>query len=154
MKKNRRDEKRRNVFVDEVSNLSDKQKKISSKWGSDRISESNKRWDAMTPEEQREVLEECSDIFEELAEHIGEDPENEDVQKLMIRWHEFIRNFYEPSIEVLRCLGLMYVYDEEFANKFREIDPNLPDYLEKTVNSYVNILEDKWLESQYQVLEQ
>ena len=80
--------------------------------------------------------------------------DGEEVTELMIRWHKFIKNFYDPSLEVLRCLGLMYVYDPEFSGKFQQIDPDLPDFLGKAINSYVDVLEEKWLEQQCNVLEQ
>lgn len=152
-KENKNTEVKKNYFMDENVD-SYNTGKISAKWGNERIDESNKRWDNMTKEEQRAVLQECSDIFVGLAEYKDADPSCEEVTALMIRWHHFIRNFYEPSLEVLRCLGMMYVYDPDFSNKFSEIDPDLPNFLEKSINSYVDVLEEKWLESQCEVLEQ
>ncbi|MCF0125072.1 MAG: TipAS antibiotic-recognition domain-containing protein [Clostridia bacterium] len=128
--------------------------KIANKWGDNRISESNRNWENMTKEEQKAVLQECSDIFVGLSDYIGTDPKQNGVTELMIRWHNFIRNFYDPSLEVLRCLGLMYVYDPDFSTKFEEINPDLPDFLGKAINSYVEVLEDKWLEQQCNVLEE
>lgn len=145
--------KKRNVFLEDADKEYDT-KSIQKKWGNERINESNKNWNDMTKEEQHAVLEECSDIFEGLAEYIDTDPNRPEVTELMIRWHKFIQNFYEPSLEVLRCLGLMYVYDPDFSGKFQQIDPNLPDFLGKAVNSYVDVLEEKWLETQCNVLEQ
>lgn len=143
---------KKNFFVnDDVSSYDTS--KIQQKWGNERINQSNKRWEDMTREEQHAILQECSDIFVGLSDYIGLDPKREEVTDLMIRWHKFIKNFYDPSLEVLRCLGLMYVYDPDFSNKFQEIDPELPDFLGKAINCYVDMLEEKWLESQCDVLE-
>ena len=154
MKKNELDkEAKKNVFLNDDSKSYDTSN-IEKKWGGDRINESNQKWENMTKEQQRSILQECSDIFVGLSEYIGSDPGREEVTELMVRWHKFIKNFYDPSLEVLRCLGLMYVYDPEFSNKFQQIDPDLPDFLGKAINSYVDVLEDKWLEQQCNVLEQ
>lgn len=146
------EKKRKNIFDDAYKEYDTKS--IQQEWGDERINESNKNWNNMTKEEQHAVLEECSDIFEGLAEYIGTDPSRFEVTELMVRWHKFIQNFYEPSLEVLRCLGLMYVYDPDFSGKFQQIDPNLPDFLGKAVNKYVDVLEEKWIESQCNILEQ
>ncbi len=144
---------KKNVFLnDDVSSYDTS--KIQKKWGDDRINESNSKWENMTKKEQRAILEECSDIFIGLSDYIGSDPKREEVTELMIRWHKFIKNFYDPSLEVLRCLGLMYVYDPAFSSKFQQIDPNLPDFLGKAINSYVDVLEEKWIENQCNVLKQ
>lgn len=143
---------KKNFFVnDDVSSYDTS--KIQQKWGNERINQSNKRWEDMTREEQYAILQECSDIFVALSDYIGLEPKREEVTDLMIRWHKFIKNFYDPSLEVLRCLGLMYVYDSDFSNKFQEIDPELSDFLGKAINCYVDMLEEKWLESQCDVLE-
>lgn len=143
---------KKNFFVNEDVSSYDTSK-IQQKWGNERINQSNKRWEDMTREEQYAILQECSDIFVALSDYIGLDPKREEVTDLMIRWHKFIKNFYDPSLEVLRCLGLMYVYDPDFSNKFQEIDLELPDFLGKAINCYVDMLEEKWLESQCDVLE-
>ena len=142
-----------NVFLkdDEISYDTSK---IQQKWGNERVIESNKRWENMTQEERHEILQECSDIFVGLSEYIGSEPDRKEVTELMIRWHKFIQNFYNPSLEVLRGLGLMYLHDPEFLEKFQSINPDLPDFLGKAIDCYVGVLEDKWLESQYIVLEQ
>lgn len=145
-------ETKKNIFTP-IENNKQEQEKIAGKWGNERVDESNKRWNSMTKEEQKAILQECSDIFERLAKYIDKGADCEEVTELMIRWHHFIKNFYEPSLEVLRGLGLMYVYDPGFSEKFSEIDPALPNFLEKAINNYVDILEEKWLESQYNILE-
>ncbi len=157
--KNKKDQKinksmetKKNIFTP-LENNKQEQEKIVAKWGNERVDESNKKWNSMTKEEQKAILQECSDIFEGLAKYIDKGADCEEVTELMIRWHHFIKNFYEPSLEVLRGLGLMYVYDPEFSEKFSEIDPALPNFLEKSINNYVDILEEKWLESQYNILE-
>ena len=144
---------KKNVFLSDGVDSYDTSK-IQKQWGDSRFNESNQKWENMTKQEQRLVLKECSDIFVGLSDYIGSDPKREEVTELMIRWHKFIKNFYDPSLEVLRCLGLMYVYDPEFSGKFQQIDPDLPDFLGKAINSYVDVLEEKWLEQQCNVLEQ
>lgn len=129
------------------------QYEIRQKYGDKRVNESNRNFNSMDKEMQQRMMEECNEIFGNLAEHIHKDPYSDEVREILIRWHEWIRNFYNPSMEVLRGLGEMYFYSPDFRKTFEEIDPGLPDFLPKAINSYVEELEDKWLEAQYETLE-
>lgn len=129
------------------------QEAIKQKFGEERVNEYNRNFYSMDKAQQQKILDECNEIFAELAKHIHKDPYSDEVRALLIRWHEWIRNFYEPSMEVLRGLGAMYAKAPDFRKNFEKIDPELPDFLPKTINCYVDELEDKWLEEQYNTLE-
>lgn len=130
------------------------QEAISKKFGKDKVNEYNRNFNTLTKEEQQRVLDECNEIFTELSKHISEEViYNDEIKDLLIRWHEWIRYFYEPSMEVLRGLGTMYAKAPDFRKNFERIDPKLPDFLPKAIGCYVDELEDKWLEEQYNVLE-
>lgn len=80
--------------------------------------------------------------------------ESQIIKELLIKWHQFLQYFYEPSLEVLRGLGEIYSNDPEFRKAFEAIDPNLPDFLQNSISCYVDELELRWLESQYEILQE
>lgn len=139
-------------FEEDVQN--EMQEAIKEKFGEKRVNEYNRNFSSMNKEEQQRVLDECNEIFTELAKYISEDVYSDEVRELLIRWHDWVRHFYEPSMEVLRGLGAMYAKAPDFRKNFEEIDPDLPDFLPKAIGAYVDELEDKWLEEQCNILEQ
>ncbi|MCC3863736.1 TipAS antibiotic-recognition domain-containing protein [Terrisporobacter petrolearius] len=85
---------------------------------------------------------------------MGSGAESQVIQELLIKWHQSLQYFYEPSLEVLRGLGKIYSYDPEFRKVFEAIDPELPNFPQSSINCYVDELEMRWLESQYEVLQE
>lgn len=127
---------------------------ISELFGEEKVKESNENFNRLSSKEQNQVLNECQLIFEQLAKYIHEDKSEQEINDLLVEWHIWIKKFFNPSLEVLRGLGLMYAAVPEFREFFEAIDPELPDFLPKVINTYVEELEDKWLEEQYNVLEE
>lgn len=138
-------------FEEDVQN--EMQEAIKEKFGEKKVNEYNRNFSSMNKDEQQRVLDECNEIFTELAKYIHDDNYSDEVRELLVRWHEWIRNFYEPSMETLRGLGAMYAKAPDFRKNFEEIDPDLPDYLPRAIGAYVDELEDKWLEEQCNVME-
>lgn len=127
-------------------------KEISKNYGNNEVKDAKKNWESYSNDKKKSIMQESEDIFLELAKLKDKDVDSIEVQEIMIRWHNFIKNFYNPSIEVLRGLGNMYYNDPRFNKKFREIDPDLPDFLNDSIKNYVDTLEDKWLEEQKDTL--
>jgi hypothetical protein len=61
------------------------------------------------------------------------------------RWHQHLRYFYEPTLEILRGLGEMYHDHPDFHATFTKIHPDLPAFLKQAIAIYVDDLETKWL---------
>lgn len=123
-------------------------------WGEDRYRESTRKWNSYGEIKKEEILNECNSIFQELADNMNEGTDSQVIQETLIKWHQFLQHFYEPSLEVLRGLGEVYNYDPDFRKMFEGMDPDLPDFLQDAINVYVDELEMRWLESQYEVLEE
>ena len=64
----------------------------------------------------------------------------ERMSTLLVRWHEHLRYFYEPSIDTLGGLGEMYHDHPDFNATFTAIHPDLPGFLKKAIEHYVGIL--------------
>ena len=84
------------------------------------VNDSIALWNSYSKEKQDAVLEEGNQIYSDIAAAIdaGSDPQSPEVQTILERWHEHLRNFYEPTLEVLEGLGEMYNTDPRFHRQF------------------------------------
>lgn len=132
------------------------EEEITKNFGNYEVVETRKNWNSYSKYQKDEILKEGDKIFVDLAEarRKGCTSDSNEVKSIMIRWHKFLLNFYTPSIEVMRGLSNMYTKDTRFKSKFQKIDPELPDFLHKSINSYVNELEEVYKEKQTNSLSQ
>ena len=128
------------------------EEQIARNFGAARIAETNKNLAKYNEKEKNQILVECNEIFEEIARNMQRGENSEEIRNVLIRWHKFIQKFFEPSIEALKGLGIAYSKNPDFRKTFEAIDPNLPDFLPKAIDCYVNELEEKWLQEQYNKL--
>lgn len=128
------------------------EEQIAKNFGMDRINETNENLSNYSEEEKDQILVECNEIFEELAKNMQKGENSEEIRNVLIRWHKFIQKFFEPSMEALKGLGIAYSKNPDFRKTFEAIDPNLPDFLPKAIDCYVDELEEKWLQEQYNEL--
>lgn len=111
-------------------------------YGAEEVNASYKLWNSYSPQKQQAIKEEGAAIYQELADQIGkQDPASAAVQAIIKHWHEHMRYFYEPSVDRLRGLGQMYVASPDFANNFREIHPELPEFARDAITVYCDGLE-------------
>ncbi len=117
-------------------------------YGPERVNESIRRWNAYSPEERQNILQEGQAIYTGLVQALAQGVPSDDahVQRLMNRWHQHIRNFYEPSLEVLRGLAELYTAHPDFAANFAAMHPGLAVYMQQAINHYVDALETQELE--------
>ncbi len=122
-------------------------------WG-DGVKQSIRLWNSYSEAEQQAILQEGSEIYQAIAAHMDEGADSPTIRALMVRWHENLRHFYEPTIELLGGLGAMYHDHPEFNATFTAIDPALPGFLKEAVAVYVDELETQWLERELGILEE
>ena len=67
-------------------------------------------------------------------------PTSPEVQAIIARWHQHMRYFYEPTVARLQGLGQMYVDSPDFAKRFRELHPDLPEFMRDAINHYCEAL--------------
>ena len=113
------------------------------RWGEDRVKQSTRLWNSYSAQKQEQIKQEGGAIYTGLAAHIGDGPQHPQVQALLDRWQQHLRYFYEPSLEVLRGLGNAYNEDPDFNATFTAIHPDLPAFLQKAINFYVDQIESK-----------
>jgi hypothetical protein len=66
-----------------------------------------------------------------------------EVQKVIARWHQHLRYFYEPSLERLAGLAQLYTEHPDFLANFKKIHPDLPGFLHDAIIYYVEGLKKK-----------
>ncbi|HRL10575.1 MAG TPA: MerR family transcriptional regulator [Aggregatilineales bacterium] len=107
------------------------------------VNDSIKRWNGYSPQQRTAIADEGNQIYTAIVEAIeaGLSPQHEDVQALMVRWHEHLRYFYEPTLEILRGLGMTYATNPDFIANFIKLHPDLPEFMGAAVEQYVDDLE-------------
>jgi 23S rRNA maturation-related 3'-5' exoribonuclease YhaM len=112
-------------------------------YGPDGVNESIKRWNSYGKAEQERIFAEAGQIYSEIVEAIeaGKPPQSQEVQAILQRWHDNLRYFYEPTLDILRGLGMGYSTDPDFIAFFQKAHPDLPDYLSQAITQYVDDLE-------------
>jgi MerR family transcriptional regulator, thiopeptide resistance regulator len=122
-------------------------------WG-DGVKESIKLWNSYSEEEKQRIHAEGGAVYTDIVAIMDKGPESPEIQAILPRWHQHLRYFYEPSLEVLRGLGNGYNESPDFNATFTAIHPDLPAFLQKAINIYVDKLEMEWLESELGILEE
>jgi hypothetical protein len=122
-------------------------------WG-DSVKESTQYWNSYSEEKKQAIMQEGSAIYADIAANMSKGPESPEIQAMLARWHQHLRYFYEPSLEVLGGLGNVYYDHPDFNATFTAIDPALPAFLKKAIAIYVDELETQWLEKELGILKE
>ncbi len=123
-------------------------------WGADNVKASYQLWNSYSPEKQEQIKQEGGAIYSNLAANMSKGPTSPEIQAMLGHWHQHLRYFYEPSLEVLRGLGNAYNDHPDFNATFTAIHPDLPPFLQAAINHYVDTLEMEWLERELAILEE
>ncbi|MHB8627365.1 MAG: MerR family transcriptional regulator [Aggregatilineales bacterium] len=112
-------------------------------YGPEIVNESVRRWNSYTKADKDKIGEEGNQIYGGLVEALeaGKSAHSAEVQALLERWHNHLRYFYEPTLEILRGLGGLYNSSPDFIATFQKLHPKLPEYLQEGITAYVDELE-------------
>jgi DNA-binding transcriptional MerR regulator len=112
-------------------------------WGPEKVNESIKRWGSYTPAQQEAIRQEGGQVYLDLADALkaGKSTDCEEVQAILVRWHNQFHYFYEPTLEIMNGLAEGYRTDPDFIAFFQKLHPNLPEYLGAAISQYVDDLE-------------
>ncbi len=113
------------------------------RWGTQNVNESVKRWNNYSKAQQEAIMAEGGEIYSDWvrAMEASLPATSDEVRRIVERWHNNIRNFYEPTLDILRGLGELYNTDPAFMATFHKFHPDLPAYLQATITQYVDDLE-------------
>lgn len=117
-------------------------------YGPDLVNESIQRWNSYSKAHQESIMAEGRQIYLDFVAALEADtsPTDTVLDDLLRRWHNNIRHFYEPTLEILRGLAMTYNSHPEFMANFEELHPDLPAYLEASITRYVDDLEYEAIE--------
>ncbi len=114
------------------------------RWGhTDAYKQSVERTKHFTKEDYKRIGEEGDNLMKRIAAHIHDDPKSDSVQKLIAEHFNNLRTFYEPSVELYRGLGSMYVDDVRFRAYFEKYHKDLPEFMRDAMHIYCDTLTGK-----------
>jgi len=106
------------------------------RWDPILVDQSQRRWASYSDEKKKEIMAEANEIYEEIFAHSDKGHDSHKVQDLVGQWHQHMRNFYEPSIPMLRGLGQLYCDDPRFRVNFEKLSPQFPEFLRAAIAFY------------------
>lgn len=106
------------------------------RWDPKVVDASMKRWKNYSKEKQQQILQEGRDIYQGIFDRMDQGNDSKEVQELVGQWHQNMRYFYEPTIEVLSGLGQMYVDSPDFRATFEKFSPEFPEFLNQAIQLY------------------
>jgi DNA-binding transcriptional MerR regulator len=108
------------------------------RWDPKTVDASMKLWKSYSTEKKQQVMDEGKTIYLDILAHMqaGKATSSPEVQACLVRWHQHMRYFYEPTWGTLRGLGSMYASSPDFRVTFEKMHPNLPDFLNEAIQVY------------------
>lgn len=107
------------------------------------VNDSVKRWKNYTTAQKEAIGNEGNQVYSDMVDAIeaSKEPTSEEVQAILTRWHQHLRYFYEPTLDILRGLGDLYTTHPDFIANFAKIHPDLGEFMKTGINQYVDDLE-------------
>lgn len=105
------------------------------RWG-EQVRISNQKWNSYSDEQKAAIGLEGEANYREMLAHMADGPQNPAVQAAVAKWHQHMRYFYEPTVDILEGLGHMYNQDPRFQETFRKLHPDFPAFLEQAITYY------------------
>jgi DNA-binding transcriptional MerR regulator len=106
------------------------------RWGGQDVDVSMKRWGKYSAAQKAQIIAEGEALRRDLAANMRAGFDSPAVQQIVARWHQHMKNFYEPSIERLRGLGQLYVDEPAFRANYAKLDPRLPGFFRDAIKFY------------------
>ncbi|HYC83198.1 MAG TPA: MerR family transcriptional regulator [Candidatus Paceibacterota bacterium] len=107
------------------------------RWGStEAYKQSQERYAKLSNEDKRHIQEAGDLLLKEIVASMDKGADSPEVQALIARHYDGLRAFYEPSLEIYRGLGSMYVDDPRFVAFFEKYHPDLPVFMRDAIHIY------------------
>lgn len=134
------------AFSDEKQKEYEREARL--QWDPGIVNDSIKRWNGYTQAQREAIAEEGNQVYSDMVDALeaGRAATSPEVQAILVRWHQHIRYFYEPTLDILRGLGGGYNSHPDFIANFQKLHPDLPTFLEQAIIQYVDDLETAELE--------
>jgi DNA-binding transcriptional MerR regulator len=98
---------------------------------------SNRKWKAYSAEQKQRILEEGSQVYQEMIAAMPAGPGSQVVQNLVERWRKHMDYFWTPNLDQLLGLAANYSADPRFKANFDSMNPDLAGFMQAAVEIYV-----------------
>lgn len=113
------------------------EQEVRERWGDNPVTEQSfKQWASYTAAQKANIFAEGGAIYRALVTVMDQGHASPEVQTLIARWHQHLRYFYEPTIDILRGLGQGYAEHPDFRATFQKMHPDLPEFLHQAIELY------------------
>jgi DNA-binding transcriptional MerR regulator len=113
-------------------------REVQERYDPELVAESNRRVSRMSKAEWQAVRADGDAVSRRMAELMGHDPADPQVQQTIARHHAWIENFYPCSAEIYRGLGELYTSDDRFRAHYEAYGPGLADFMQAAMNVYAD----------------
>jgi DNA-binding transcriptional MerR regulator len=111
------------------------------RWG-EGVRESARRWKAYSLEKRQAIMAEAGAVYQDFLSLMDEPAGGPAAQAVAARWHQNLRYFYEPTVEMLRGLANGYNDDPAFNAFFARMDAGLAPFIREVVEVYCERLDN------------
>lgn len=109
------------------------------RWGNtEAYKQSQERVKNMSKEDREKIKKEGEDLMKEIASSMDKGAASPEVQKLITKHYDSLRNFYEPTLEMYKGLGEMYVADGRFTAYFEKFAPGLAVFMKEAIDIFTS----------------
>lgn len=110
------------------------------RWGhTDAYKQSAERTKHWTKEDYRRIAEEGKAFTQKLANVMGLDIQNDEVQKLIALHYQGIQQFYDCPLDMYRNLADMYITDPRFTANYDKVKPGLAKFIRDAIYYYADV---------------
>jgi len=114
------------------------------RWGNtDAYKQSKERTKHFTKEDYKRMAKDGDLFMQKFPPIMSKGPYSKDAQELIAQHFEGLRTFYEPTLELYRGLGTMYVEDDRFRAYYAKYHKDLPEFMRDAMHAYADGQEGK-----------
>lgn len=112
------------------------------RWGNtDAWKQSQERTKNFSKDDFKRIAKAGDELMKQIAATIDSGPASGATQALISKHYEALRTFYDPSPELYRGLGQMYVDDHRFRAYFEKYDKRLPEFMRDAMKIFADQVE-------------
>jgi MerR family transcriptional regulator, thiopeptide resistance regulator len=106
------------------------------RWGDKTLKDSEERITKMGKKKFAALQAEGGTIFQAISDNMSMGFDSKIVQLQLVKWRQWLDNYHHYSEDAVLGLGRMYSQNPEFAEFFRKINHDLPEFLTKAIEYY------------------
>lgn len=107
---------------------------VEKRWGqTEAYRQSQEKMRKMSKADMDRIKKEGEDLMRDIAAKMELGPKNTEVQSLIQKHYDNLRYFYEPNLEMYRCMANMYVDDQRFTAYFEKFATGLAGFMREAI---------------------